>query len=140
MRRGGGSGDERAESNSKEHSGRAEAGAVRARAGESAADGGRVGGGVGVQNAVRYVRKPRGNVQPVRAAGRGAERVRGKMVHAFVRSLVKGEVLKEETKDKIKRCLAAMYREDEKAFTMIVQSLSPQENAFVYDLFSSLEN
>ena len=62
------------------------------------------------------------------------------MVHAFVRSLMKGELLKEETKKKIKRCLLDMYSEDEKAFTMIVQSLSPQENAYINDLFSSVEN
>lgn len=53
---------------------------------------------------------------------------------------MKGELLKDETKDKIKRCLVAMYREDEKTFTLIVQSLSPQESAYVTDLFSSLGN
>lgn len=62
------------------------------------------------------------------------------MVQAFVRSLMKGELLKDETKDKIKRCLVAMYREDEKSFTLIVQSLSPQESAYITDLFSSLGN
>ena len=62
VRRGGGSGDQRAESNSKEHPRGPQAGTLRARARELAAHGGRLGGGVRVQNALRHVREPRGNV------------------------------------------------------------------------------